>query len=189
MSNTIEIIAIVATVVGIIIGLPYFIEYLKKYFKVKDINKKFKRPKKTLKITKVDDSQFYWWSKCENWKNTSMSLKGVLKIENITDCEVYISSIFTKKPKFGGHFRVESSNSTIGFLRDNFVVEPTKPVRILFKIIVTPKKFIQKSSINFDIKISDQFGNEHLCKNVKFQYDQYKNFKGIFDSHRDLANL
>ena len=110
-------------------------------------------------------------------------------VENITENEVYITAVFTKKPKFGGHFRVGNSNPTIGWLRDTMVLEPRKSVNLLFKIIATPKKFIQKDLYIFDIYIIDQFGNKHLLKDIEFFYDQQRKFKDLFKSYRDLANL
>ena len=102
-----------------------------------------------------------------------MVVMGILEIKNITDNEMFITSIRSKKPKFYGHFSIKSSNpdEKISVYESGHVLVPRQTTKMLFKFHITPSVKEKGETFITDIAVSDHYGNKHWIKNLEFEYN------------------
>jgi len=164
-------------IIGIIVGVGTILGFVTGFFskvlnwiknKIKKEPNVFDIPKKTIIIVPIPYSNATWWHMGSSRDKPAMQIVGGFTVTNITKYDILLTVAKMKKPKKSlGPVSVKDVNSQY---HGNYPIPPGTTTNMTFDFWIIPPFKEKGENFTADIKILDQFGNEHLIKKVEFKY-------------------
>ena len=164
-------------IIGIVVGIVTILGFVTGFFskvwnwiknKVKKESPVLDIPKKTITIVPKPHANATWWHMGSTKGEPAMQIVGEYTVTNITKYNILLTVAKMKKPKKSlGPVMVKDVNSQY---HGNYPIPPGATTNMNFDFWIFPPFKAKGESFTADIKILDQFGNEHLIKKVAFKY-------------------
>lgn len=136
--------------------------------KIKKESPVFDIPKKTIILLPMPHPNATWWHMGSSRDISAMQIAGKFTVTNITKYNILLTVAKMKKPRKSlGPVTVKDVNSEY---HGNYPIPPGATTNMTFDFWIVPPFKEKGENFIADIKILDQFGNEHLIKKVEFKY-------------------
>jgi hypothetical protein len=125
-------------------------------------------PKQTMILIPLASSNALRWSMGTQDGQPCMQIVGDLHLTNIFEHSVYVRGVKLKKPRASGYVTVKAQASRLH--SQDHATPSGRVTQLRFVIMVQPPVLGKGEVFKGNIAITDQFGNDHWIKNLKFPY-------------------